>query len=72
MRKKGVGPHYFTQTRPGVVGGEVTWDQMARHLDIRTLAFYSNTTFVLWGRLPLEDVVAVARYLGAHVNAGVA
>ena len=55
---------YFIQSRPGVSGGEVTWEQMARHLDIRTLQCVEGA-FVLWGRLQLEDVVAVARCLGA-------
>ena len=55
---------YFIQSRPGVKGGEVTWEQMARRLDIRTLAFYGVThAFVLWGRLPLEECVNIARFL---------
>ena len=55
---------YFIQNRPGISGGEVSWERMARRLDIRTLAFYRGThAYVLWARLPLEDVVEVARYL---------
>ncbi len=52
-------PRYFIQGR-----GEVTFPQMARHLDIRTLAFYRGTqAFILSGRLSLEDVVVVACFL---------
>ena len=55
---------FFIESRPGVSGGEVTWEQMARHLDIRTLAFYSVThAFVLWGRLQIEECVDIARFL---------
>ena len=55
---------FFIESRPGVVVGEVSWEQTARHLDLRTLAFYGSThAYVRWGRLPQEEVVAVARYL---------
>ena len=61
--KKGM-PRYFIESRPGVKGGEVTWEQMARHLDIRTLAFYHQThVAVLFGRLTLELCVNIARFL---------
>ena len=56
-------PRFFIQPRAGVKGGEVTWEQMARHLDLRTIAYYSNTAYVLWGCLSLEDVVTVGRFL---------
>ena len=56
-------PRYFIESRPGVVGGEVSWEQMARHLDIRTLALSRFTrAYVLWGRLPLEECVGIARF----------
>ena len=56
-------PRYFIQSRVGVKGAEASWPQMARRLDLRTLACYSNTAYVLWGWLSLEDVVTVARFL---------
>ena len=56
-------PRFFIQPRAGVKGGEVSWEQMARHLDLRTLAFYSDIVYVLWGCLSVEHVVAVARFL---------
>ena len=63
-KTKEVMVRFFIESRPGVSGGEVTWEQMARHLDIRTLAFYGVThAFVLWGRLPLEECVNIARFL---------
>ena len=63
-KTKEVMVRFFIQSRPGVSGGEVTWEQMARHLDIRTLRFYSSTrAYVLWGRLRLEECVEIARFL---------
>ena len=63
-KQKKVMVRFFIQSRPGVKGGLVTWEQMARHLDIRTLAIYRGAhAYVLWGRLPLEECVEIARFL---------
>lgn len=56
---------FYIASRPGVQGGEVTWEQMARHLDIRTLGYQykQDSLWVLFGRLGLDEVHHIRGYI---------
>ena len=54
---------YFIESRPGVRGGEVSWARMARHLDLRTLAFYKAPVYVLYMIFSVEECIEIARFM---------
>ena len=56
------GPHvirYYSATR----GREVTWEEMARLLDLRTAAYRGPNAWVLLGTIEIAEVVRIADFL---------
>ena len=56
---------YYIASRPGVRGGKVSWAQMARWLNVRTLGYQykQDSLWVLFGRLGLDELYHVREYL---------
>ena len=55
---------YYIAPRRGLRGGKVTWEQMARWLDVRTLRHrhQRDSLWVLFGRLGLDELNHVKEF----------
>ena len=52
-------PRYYSATR----GREVTWEEMARLLDLRDAAYRGSSAWVLLGSIEIGEVLRVADFL---------
>ena len=55
---------YYIAPRPGVRGGKVSWAEMERWLDVRTLGYQykQDSLWVLFGRLGLDELYHVKEF----------
>lgn len=60
-------PGFYIASRQGIRGGAVTWKQMERHLDVRTLGYQyrADSLWVLFGKLGLDDLHRIREFQGS-------
>ena len=52
---------YYSATR----GREVTWEEMARLLDLRDAAYRGSNAWVFLGRIEIGEVIRIADFISA-------